>query len=212
MKNVKTIFPNKLNYKIIFFFVFVLFFINHFMTNKNNLTNHTQSAIIWPNGYVPAFCDNYVSNQIIIKGVRAIDVWKYLEDTQYWPKYYSNASKINLHNKSGSVLEFGTKFQFTTFGFLVESEVKEFEKPQNGKAGRIAWYGKWNEKGEEQKLEVHHAWIIEDLPNGTVRILTEETQNGKPAQEMAKTKPNPMLNAHQEWLDGLAKAALEKIK
>jgi hypothetical protein len=40
-----------------------------------------------------------------------------------------------------------------------------------------------------------------------VRILTQETQKGKPALELAKTKPNLMINGHQDWLDGLVGAA-----
>ncbi|MDR3105930.1 MAG: SRPBCC domain-containing protein, partial [Yokenella regensburgei] len=40
-----------------------------------------------------------------------------------------------------------------------------------------------------------------------VRILTQETQNGVPAKDLANTRPNPMLNGHQEWLDGLIRAA-----
>jgi hypothetical protein len=35
-------------------------------------------------------------------------------------------------------------------------------------------------------------------------------QNGKPAQELARTKPNPMINGHQDWLDGLVAAARQK--
>jgi hypothetical protein len=45
---------------------------------------------------------------------------------------------------------------------------------------------------------------------GRVRILTQETQKGKPAEELAKTKPNPMINGHQDWLDGLVTAARRK--
>jgi len=44
-----------------------------------------------------------------------------------------------------------------------------------------------------------------------VRILTQETQNGKPARDLAVAKPNPMINAHQEWIEGLARAAAQKM-
>jgi len=63
------------------------------------------------------------------------------------------------------------------------------------------------EGSAETRPDVHHAWLLEDLPGGRVRILTQETQNGKPARELAQAKPNPMLNAHQEWIEGLARAA-----
>jgi hypothetical protein len=35
---------------------------------------------------------------------------------------------------------------------------------------------------------------------------------GKPTQELARTKPNPMLNAHQEWIEGLTRAAAQRAK
>jgi hypothetical protein len=58
---------------------------------------------------------------------------------------------------------------------------------------------------------MYHPWLIEDLPCGRVRILTQESQKGKLAQELAKKKPNVMINGHQDWLDGLA-AAVRKAK
>ena len=54
---------------------------------------------------------------------------------------------------------------------------------------------------------MHRAWLIEDLSQDRVRILTQETQNGAPAREMAAARPNPMLDGHQDWLNGLVAAA-----
>jgi hypothetical protein len=54
---------------------------------------------------------------------------------------------------------------------------------------------------------VLHAWLVEDLLGGRVRILTQETQIGEPAAALAHERPNPMLNGHQAWLDGLVSAA-----
>jgi len=51
------------------------------------------------------------------------------------------------------------------------------------------------------------AWLIENLEGGRVRILTQETQIGKPAQELAQAQPNPLINGHQNWLNGLVDAA-----
>lgn len=70
----------------------------------------------------------------------------------------------------------------------------------------MAWHG-WSGEGET-RLDAHHAWLLEDLAGGRVRILTQETQNGHPAKALAKTTPNPMINGHQAWLDGLVAAAL----
>lgn len=55
-------------------------------------------------------------------------------------------------------------------------------------------------------LDVHHAWLLEDLPGGRLRILTQKTQNGAPAKALAKARLNPMINGHQDWLDGLVTA------
>ena len=59
----------------------------------------------------------------------------------------------------------------------------------------------------DDRLDVHHAWLVEDLDGGRVRILTQETQKGQPAAALHAAKPNPMINGHQDWLDGLVAAA-----
>ena len=53
--------------------------------------------------------------------------------------------------------------------------------------------------GSDDRLDVLHAWLIEDLSDNRVRLLTQETQNGKPAVEPAKAQANPMINGHQDW-------------
>jgi hypothetical protein len=164
------------------------------------------SDIVWPERYTPGTTDNYVSNEIIVAGLTAADVWPFLNKTSAWPNYYSNVSDIRFYDASGPELHPGVRFRFTTFSFPVEAEVTEYEPPAEGKPARLAWHG-WVEGSPETALNVHHAWLLEDLPGGRVRILTQETQTGKPAQELAKARPNPMLNAHQEWIDGLARAA-----
>jgi 3-hydroxyisobutyrate dehydrogenase len=167
---------------------------------------YEMSDIIWPEQYLPGTTDNYVSNEIIVASLTAAEVWPLLNNTSAWPTYYSNASEIRFHDGTGPELSQGSRFRFTTFGFPVEAEVTEYEPPAAGKPARVAWHG-WVEGAAETRLDVHHAWLFEDLPGGRVRILTQETQIGKPAQDLARTKPNPMLNAHQEWIDGLANAS-----
>ena len=75
-----------------------------------------------------------------------------------------------------------------------------------GQPARLAWHG-WAGEGEESRLDVHHAWLVEELAGGRVRILTQETQKGKPALALAGDPSNPMLNGHQQWLNGLVAAA-----
>lgn len=164
------------------------------------------SEIIWPAGYLPGTTDNAVSNEITVADLSVEAVWALLIDTRAWPTYYSNASDIRFYDRSGPLLNAGARFRFTTFGFAVEAEVTEFVAPQPGQPARIAWHG-WVEGDAAERLDVHHAWLLEALSGGRVRILTQETQIGQPARELAQTRPNPMLNAHQEWIDGLAAAA-----
>ena len=165
------------------------------------------NSIIWPEKYTPATTDNFVSNEVIVAGLTAKEVWTYLTDTSWWPGYYENVSDIRFYDATGPVLAANSRFRFTTFSFPVEAQVTEFVPPAEGQPARLAWRG-WVDGDEQSALDVLHAWLIEDLSGGRVRILTQESQLGKPAQQLAATTPNPMLNAHQAWLDGLAKTAL----
>lgn len=169
------------------------------------------NEIFWPEHYTPGTTDNFASNEIIRTNLTAEEVWPYLENTSEWPKYYKNASDIHFYNEPGPKLSVGSRFKFTTFGLLVEAEIVEYEPPIEGKSGRIAWHG-WVEGSEEETLDVFHAWLIENLPGGRVRILTQESQIGNPAQQMTIDKPNPMINAHQDWIEGLANAAIKGRK
>jgi len=164
--------------------------------------------IHWPAAYLPGTTDNFVSNEVIVTGLSAAAVWAQLADTTAWPGYYSNASDIVFHDGSGPRLSEGARFRFTTFGFLVEARVTEYVTPEAGSPGRVAWHG-WVEGDAQGRLDVHHAWLVEELPGNRVRVLTQETQNGQPAKDLACTTPNPMLNAHQAWLDGLVTATLQ---
>ncbi len=170
------------------------------------------SDIIWPAGYVPGFTDNYCSNEVIIAGLKAEDVWPLLNTPERWPGYYRNCADVSVHEGKGPELENGIRFFFKTFGFPVEAQVVEHVPPVRGQPARIAWHGWSGAEGAEDRLDVHHAWLIEDLSGDRVRILTQETQNGAPARELAATTPNPMINGHQEWLDGLVAAAREALQ
>jgi hypothetical protein len=163
------------------------------------------NEILWPEGYLPGFTDNFCSNEVIVAGLSATDVWPLLSKPEAWPGYYGNSANIRFYDHAGPELASGMRFYFETFGFPVESQCVEFVPPSVGQPGRVAWHG-WAGEGDT-RLDVHHAWLVEDLSQGRVRILTQESQKGKPAQELARTRPNPMINGHQDWLDGLIAAA-----
>lgn len=168
------------------------------------------NSIVWPKDYIPGYADNFVSNEMIIKNLSFNAVWENLINTSVWDKYYSNMADVEFYNQEDSYLKEGSRFKFKTFGFPIEAQITEFIPSFDGEPARVAWHG-WNEvENPDERLDVIHAWLIEELPGNRVRILTQETQNGKPAIELAKTRPNPMLNGHQAWLDGLILFSLEK--
>ncbi len=165
------------------------------------------NEIFWPQGYLPGTTDNFASNEVIVKGVSAAEVFASLIDTSVWESYYENVAAIFFYQQDGPKLQAGQRFRFKTFGFPIEAEVVEFVAPQDGQPGRLAWHG-WAEGDEEHRLDVIHAWLIENLSEGRVRILTQESQKGKPAKDLHETKPDIMNQGHQDWVKGLAETVL----
>ena len=165
-----------------------------------------QHAILWPEGFIPGFADNFASNEVIVAGLAAADAWPLLAEPHHWPTYYANAANIRLPGDHQALAE-GLAFAFDTFGFDVQARCTEFAPPAPGRPGRVAWHGWVGEPGSDERLDVHHAWLVEELDGGRLRILTQETQNGAPAKALAAARPNPMINGHQDWLDGLVAAA-----
>lgn len=162
-----------------------------------------QNAILWPEGYVPGTTENFCSNEVIVAGLSAAEVWPLLATPSMWPTYYANSANVRFHDQRGPVLADGDRFYFETFGFPVEAQCNEYVAPADGQPGRVAWHGWAGEPGAADRLDVHHAWLVEDLSGHRVRILTQETQKGAPAADLAHAKPNPMINGHQDWLEGL---------
>lgn len=165
-----------------------------------------QNSINWPEEYLPGTTDNYCSNEVIIAGLTADEIWPYLTNPFCWPYYYSNSSDIEFINKKDTEFYLGARFRFKTFGLPVEAQITEYIPATSVQPARLAWHG-WVEGDADKRLDVIHAWLIEIVEGGRVRILTQESQIGRPALELAKTKPNPMINGHQDWLDGLVMAA-----
>jgi len=109
----------------------------------------------------------------------------------------------------GPRLSRGARFRMTTFGLEVQAEVREYELPGPKVPGRVAWHG-WVEGNDDQQLDFHHAWLIENLSGNRVRVLTQEAQLGKFARRLAVQKPNPLLNEHQNWIEGLEASACKR--
>lgn len=172
---------------------------------QTNLAHAT--AIVWPEGYVPGFTENFASNEVVVAGLCAAQIWPLLSEPSRWPSYYANSANVRFEDAAGPQLCEGVRFYFETFGFPVHARCNEFVPPTDSQPGRVAWHGWSGEEGSSARLDVHHAWLVEDLDGGRVRILTQETQKGKPAEALRNARPNPMINGHQDWLDGLVAAA-----
>jgi len=169
------------------------------------------NEINWPHDYLPGTTDNFASNEIIVQGITAKDVFESLVNTSVWESYYSNVGDIFFYEGDGPRLKDKTRFRFSTFGFPIEAEVTEYEAPSDGKPGRLSWHG-WAEGDAEHRLDVIHAWLLEDLSENRVRILTQESQKGKPAKDLFNTEPDTMNQGHQDWIKGLARTVLASKK
>lgn len=75
-------------------------------------------------------------------------------------------------------------------------------------ASRADWHGMVGQRATQSTASMSYAWLIEDLSEGRVRILTQESQKGKPAAELYKDPKDPMNVGHQEWVRGLAATVL----
>ncbi|MER6683859.1 SRPBCC domain-containing protein [Streptomyces olivaceoviridis] len=127
-----------------------------------------------------------------MRGLIGARIRRFLTDTATWESYCDNVADISFPQGGGPVLEDGLAFRFGIFG--------------RGCPGPAAWTAR-QDGAPEEGLDVPHVWLVEDLPGGRVRILTQETQIGRPAAALARQTPNPVPNGHQAWLDGLVRAA-----
>lgn len=170
------------------------------------MSSYSQSAIIWPQKYLPGTTENFVSNERIEKDISAAQIWALLNDISKWQTYYHNCDKV-APPASGPNLKENDIFYFSTFGFpVLESQVHESVPPAPGQPGRLAWSAGLD-GAADTAVHIYHAWLVEDLDGGRVRVLTQESQSGKPAADLGQAKPNQMLLGHQDWLDGLILAA-----
>ena len=87
---------------------------------------------LWNHGQIPfqtGFTDNFASNEIIVPGITAEEVFASLPDTCIWLTYYDNVDDVYSYHHDGPVLKKDTCFWFKTFGFPVEAQVIDFERP-----------------------------------------------------------------------------------
>ena len=62
------------------------------------------NAIEWPQGYVPGHTDNFITNEAIVAGLTAAEVWPFLAEPTRWPSYYANSANVRFPNSDGPAL------------------------------------------------------------------------------------------------------------
>lgn len=164
-----------------------------------------QYAAVWPATYPPGATDSLVSNEVIVIGLSARAAWVQLDDTVHWPTYCSNVTDIRFHDNPGPLPGMDTRSRFTTFGSPIEAQITKYVPLVDGQAARVAWHS-WAEGDVIIHLDVIYVWLLRDLSNGHIRILTQESQTGVSTQELVRTSSNPMINGHQGWITGLTRA------
>lgn len=168
------------------------------------------TGVRWPERFTPGSTDNFSSNEVVALGLNSDDVWSILIDTSEWINYHPNVTNIEFENNDGPKLFDGVKFSFDVFGFNVKIEVVEFSPPGRNQPGRLSWLGVAKDDNAD-KLEIYHAWILEDIDENRLRVLTQESQIGALAKKLALIRPNPMINVYQDWLEGLVQYTRESL-
>ena len=154
------------------------------------------NTIIWPEKFAPANSPVFVSNTIDIKASPE-KVWCWLTHATTCHEWYFNASKMQILHQQSNRLLADTVFGWRTFGFHLQSTVKEFVSYE-----RLAWDAKGT------GIFAYHAWLI--IPTATgCTVITEETQHGWLCRLGKLFMRNRMHKYHQLWLQGLKRKAEE---
>jgi len=169
------------------------------------------SDIQWPAGFVPGFTDNFCSNEVIVTGISVDAAWHLLATpTLQAGAYFYGYSRL-LELRAETELALGDRFDRLAFNNFVIDQGMLPPDLLATQPARLAWHG-WAGNDETDRLDVHHAWLIEALSENRVRILTQETQVGAPAKQLASDPSHPMIHGHQQWLDGIVRAARQQLR
>ncbi|MDT0614680.1 SRPBCC domain-containing protein [Streptomyces lancefieldiae] len=132
-----------------------------------------------PGKHLPGTGDDFVPNEVIVRGRTAADGPEPSQDTV---------------------------FGCAASGFpALDARVVEGRPPAAGMPGRPSWTAKRGGSPEE-RLDVPHARPVEGLSGGRVRNSPQESGSGRPAAELARRTPHPMRSG-QAWPDGPVRAA-----
>jgi hypothetical protein len=165
-------------------------------------TSPSQAAIVWPLRYQPGTTDSFISNETIAKEVTASQIWAILSDSkahQLCSNGFANFTSTTPIQKD-STFSLKTQLDSTPSKCII----KECVPPE-----RLAWC---SENPSSDGEDIYHAWLIESLEGGLVRILSQQSIIDETSSSEAERveKRNKRLIAHQDWLEGLVSTAKMK--
>src|SRR5215469_3176277 len=154
--------------------------------------------VIWPEQYDPRHSAIYALNDIDVKAPPEV-VWKLLVDARNWSSHFPPEDQVEILSGEPK-LALGTKFHRVTVGYPMSLVVTEFVPGR-----RLAW--STTVDGDETGSRAYHGWVISPTESGC-HLLTEETFLGPFAvEELGRKHPGALYSYHQDWVEGLARAA-----
>jgi hypothetical protein len=153
----------------------------------------THPAIRWPADLAPDVAHVHAVN-VLETSVSVEAVWPWLVRATRWHEHYGNCKRLAIEG-GGTELALGTKFRWWTSGIPVVTVVDDLVPN-----ARLGW------SGTGLGARGYHAWILEPTPTGS-RLITEESQRGAMVWLGQAALRRLLLHYHQEWLEGLARAA-----
>jgi uncharacterized protein YndB with AHSA1/START domain len=156
--------------------------------------------VIWPKEFDPKISAIYALNDIDVKASPEV-VWKLLIDAKNWASHFPPENQVEILSGEPE-LALGTKFHRVTVGYPMSPIVTEYVPGR-----RLAW--STTVDGDETGSTAYHGWVITPTEDGC-HVLSEETQQGEFFLELIGRKhPGALFRYHQEWVEGLARAAEE---
>jgi uncharacterized protein YndB with AHSA1/START domain len=152
----------------------------------------------WPHQYDPRRSAIYALNDVDVKAPPEV-VWKLLVDAENWSSYFPAEDQVKILTGEPE-LALGTEYSRVTVGFLMHLIVTEYVP-----ARRLSWSTLVD--GDKTGSSAYHGWVITPTDNGC-HVLTEETQQGPFfLEELGRKNPGALYRYHQQWVEGLARAA-----
>lgn len=152
-------------------------------------------GVAFPPGFEPEGAPVSSFNELVIQAPRE-RIWEWLVRAPLWPTFYPNCKRLVIESGPPDQLAAGSAFRWTTFGVRVRTIVEEFAPPE-----RLGW------SGSALGARGYHGWVLESRAGGACRVVTEEVQRGWLPSLGRLWLGRRLVEAHDVWLQGLARAA-----